>query len=532
MREFRIFQFFGTKSLTGLRGMHLMGIALNGIIAVLNSGTRLRGNILVYWSKNMPAGVFQMAGMPYLDGCPQRGSVSRPIHQYVMFCLALLACFTANTPAQAVEARLLYKLTAPDGQPSEGFGSLLTIIDGDLLVTAPAVTEHLPSVDVQNFANGKAYLFDGATGAYKFALSNPEPMNLDRFAEAATGGDGQVFLSAIGLQERVYAFSAVTGNYLGKIQNPEPVSAKFGGSIAYGSGSLLVAAPSYSDPANDYQNDRLYIGQVYLYNANTRELELTIPNPEPSWGDLFGYSGMVVNRDSILISCVADGPLNEPSNFAGRVWELDRQSGQVLGTLENPNHTMEFLEWDWFGYNVAANEQLIVVSADEEDTNGIYGSGMVYIFDALSGNLLHALHSPFPRENAEFGQTLAINAAGQVLIGESNYLQNGLSGTSQVYLYDGHSGQLLATIINPDSSISYTGSVTTFENRIYISALGTGASDLPYTSSVYVYEIIPEPSFWMLAVLAISYFGIRHILWNGPKRLSTCAPRIALTSQT
>jgi hypothetical protein len=98
---------------------------------------------------------------------------------------------------------LLFKLTAPDPQPGAGFGYVISMVDGDILVG-----EFLRNLGSGMDARGRAYLFDGQSGNLNQTFNLPEPMREDLFASSLAGGDGRVFISARGVPSRVYAFDA------------------------------------------------------------------------------------------------------------------------------------------------------------------------------------------------------------------------------------------------------------------------------------------------------------------------------------
>ncbi|MDX1964745.1 MAG: hypothetical protein SFX18_16470 [Pirellulales bacterium] len=413
--------------------------------------------------------------------------------------LAFIASLFSVTPSHAVQARLLYKLTAPDAQPGARFGDSLSIVDGDILVSAPA------HVAFPFDALGKAYLFDGQNGQPKFDFINPMPIDQDRYAAAITGGDGKIFISQVGQQESVYVYSTATGAQLGRINNPENESIGFANSLAYGAGDLLVGAPSYSGipfVANA-------IGQAYLYNTATNTASYTLPNPEPNDGDLFSFGKSVSITDKFVsIGALSDDLPGSPIfTNPGRIWLFDRHTASLVKSIENPNP--ESIYFDWFGFSLDANESVVLTGARKDGTSGVDGSGTAYVFNAQNGALLHTLFSPQPEDNGEFGRSVALTPSGDILVGAWGTSVSGIVNAGHAYLFDGQTGQLLLDIPNPEptESAQFGWSVEAYDNRLVIGARFADSNGMPATGAVYVYEIVPEPSvYWGLTFMSILFF--------------------------
>ena len=76
----------------------------------------------------------------------------------VVIALSVLSAQSAC----AAPGDLLFTIRPPDLQPGAGFGRVISVVDGDILVGEPTRQLGLP-FDAQ----GRAYLFDGRTGALK-----------------------------------------------------------------------------------------------------------------------------------------------------------------------------------------------------------------------------------------------------------------------------------------------------------------------------------------------------------------------------
>ena len=399
--------------------------------------------------------------------------------------------------APAAPGDLLFTLKAPDRQPG-WLGYTLAPVDGDILVGAITADLGLP-ID----ATGRAYLFDGETGKHRQTFNLPEPMEGDTFASSLAGGDGRVFISAVGAPARVYTFDANSGQHLYTIQEPTRFHNAFGSRLAYGNGSVLVTSPSFSIPFGPQ-----IIGQADLFDAATGQLQRPLPNPEPNDREGFGTSVAVSGNHAIVgaINDLSDDSTPE-RNGAGRVWVFDRLTGQTVITLENPNlQTIPpFFLPDGFGWSVAANADIIAVGARQEDANGVNNSGAAYVFDAQSGALKHTLLSPTLDENAYFGGSVSVTPSGQVLVGASGASVDGFVEAGRAYLFDSVTGNLLLDIANPDPAriSGFAFSTAATDTRIFVGS--------PTDEAVFVFESIPEPSSLVLAgSLLLTSFAIRQ----------------------
>jgi outer membrane protein assembly factor BamB len=361
-------------------------------------------------------------------------------------------------------------------------------------------------------AQGRAYLFDGRTGALKLTFNNPAPVDLDDFGTALAGGDGRVFIATDGLDDRIYGFSTSDGSLLHTISSPDGRGGNFAAAVAYGSGSVLTSAPSYTIPFGMQS-----VGRAYLFDAASGLLQRPLPNPEPKTGDAFGIGdSLALFANRALIGAYLDdlpGDSNPQTDNQGRVWVFDRVTGQTVFTLENPNPQKPppgFLS-DAFGRNVAANEYVTVVGAHFDDSSGVDESGTVYVFDSDTGSLRHTLFSPQPESLGGFGLSVALTPGGDVLVGASSTSVDGILPAGHVYLFDGMTGSLLLDIPNPEPGRlgPFGGSVAATADRIFVS--------LPSAPAVYVYEGIPEPSSLVLGI-TILVFLLGTVVVQGRKR--------------
>ncbi len=148
------------------------------------------------------------------------------------------------------------------------------------------------------------------------------------------------------------------------------------------------------------------------------------------------------------------------------IWGLARtQAGAeteyvLAQTFLNPDPA----EGDFAGYSVAAVGENVLVGVPRDDTSGS-DAGIAYLFDGGSGVLLQTFLDPNPAPGClnNFGSAVA-GVEGNVLIGAQGYPTaagtllcgeppaEAPSDGGKVYLFDGATGALLQTFLNPTSS--------------------------------------------------------------------------------
>lgn len=112
-------------------------------------------------------------------------------------------------------------------------------------------------------------------------------------------------------------------------------------------------------------------GVIYVYDAATGNLRLTIPNPEPSVDDEFGGAIALVNGD-ILVG--ASGDELDGVRHVGSAYLFDGWTGQLLMTLRSPSDTPSF----YFGNAVAATDEFLILGAP-----GTLPTSNVFVFEGM-----------------------------------------------------------------------------------------------------------------------------------------------------
>ena len=249
------------------------------------------------------------------------------------------------------------------------------------------------------------------------------------------------------LSGKAYIYNAVTGSLLYTLNNPNAYSTSsfdyFGSSVSISDTRAIVGA-FFEDDAGGLDS-----GKAYIYNPATGSLLFTLNNPNPvgtSANDYFGYSVSISDTYAIV------GAHQENASGvvldAGKAYIYNAVTGALLHTLNNPN-AYGTGSFDYFGWSVAvSNSRAIVGAYGEDDVNGTT-SGKAYIYNAATGALLYTLNNPNPIGTStgdNFGYSVAISST-YAIVGA--YGEDAQSG--KAYIYSVATGALLHTLTNPNA---------------------------------------------------------------------------------
>ena len=251
-----------------------------------------------------------------------------------------------------------------------------------------------------------------------------------------------------------HPMSAAPGDLLFEIPNPEGPNglgaSLFGKSLATLGPNLIVGAPGSSLGINS--------GQVYLFDGQTGDTLLTIPNPGRS-SSRFG-SAIAPVDNNILISSLVGGLGSATDN----VRLFDNATGNTLFSLPPLSNS--------FGASLTSVNGNMVIGEPQ-------GAGSVHIYDGIDGNLLLTIPNPRPQMTGSFGASLANNGQ-DILIGSP-------SGTGHVFLLNGQTGNPLLTIPdpNPDRNEYFGASLATLGPSLLI---GSPPNSVWKGGAVYLFD--------------------------------------------
>lgn len=218
---------------------------------------------------------------------------------------------------------------------------------GDLIVGAqgedlPATPEHPTAV----IDAGRAYVFDGATGALLYALSSPDERTTGHFGNSVIGlpdlnGDGRgdfaITQAAVGgppgVSGRVYVYDGASGNLMRSTELIPPTNGTTGNDFGF----LTTVPDTTGDGIADFmvEGDNNGNPQFHFFNGATSALITTFPGyddngfrPESGLPDVNGdglgevlIGGYYANANKVYLY-LSDGPRPPPDPVAvGQVEE-------------------------------------------------------------------------------------------------------------------------------------------------------------------------------------------------------------------
>jgi hypothetical protein len=234
---------------------------------------------------------------------------------------------------------------------------------------------------------------------------------------------------------------------------------RFGGSVAIGSGRIVVGA------AEDNSGQ----GSAYIFDLDGTQLDKIIASDGDA-GDLFGTSVAVGNGRIVV------GAYNDNSQQGSAyIFDLD---GTQLAKITASDGTTN----DWFGQSVAIGNGRIVVGVMQDDDNGS-NSGSAYIFD-LDGTQLAKITASDGTTNDYFGISVAIGN-GRIVVGA--YVDNSQQGSAYIFDLDGT--QLAKITASGGTAFYYFGiSVAIGNGRIVVGAYGDDDNG-SNSGSAYIFDL-------------------------------------------
>lgn len=220
-------------------------------------------------------------------------------------------------------------------------------------------------------------------------------------------------------------------------------------------------------------------GSAYIFDTATGEPLFQLKSPEPNAGDVFGFAIATANNQFFI---GAPGYDIDSQDDAGIVYAFDADTGE---------QTQAFLvddvqAGDGFGFAIAASDHHLVIGAPYVDADA-NNSGEAYLFDNLTGDLLQTFEHPDPEANDQFGTAVA--TLGELtLVGAPGKDINGEDAGS-VYLFDNLTGQLLLTIDNPEPNRGDEfGKAIALSDDYLVVGARDDDTDARNSGSVYIFD--------------------------------------------
>ena len=382
--------------------------------------------------------------------------ISRVSSVLIVFALMALSGLTVSiqTAQAATQFRLVRTLISPTPTGGSFFGKTLGVAGDRFLVGS----------DDCLIACGAVHVFDNDGNFIRTIL--PPTAEVSSLFGDSVGAMGSNVLVGAPLDDTggedagaAYLFDGATGDLLQTFLNPNPdhppfSADRFGSSVAGFGNNVLVSAPLEDMAAED-------AGAVYLFDGSTGQLLRTFlsPNPNPI-GTVFG-SAIAVVGNNIAIAAGLDSTAAENG---GAVYLFDG-NGNLITTILSPRP----VQFGSFGDALAAFGNNLLV-AEQRGFTGDLRAGVVHLFDGTTGAFIRSFFNPTPENFELFGNSLA-SSGNNVLVGALRNIR-GNSFLGAAYLFDGTTGQLTATFLNPDRSVqdSFAQQVAVIGNSVLIAS--------------------------------------------------------------
>lgn len=234
-------------------------------------------------------------------------------------------------------------------------------------------------------------------------------------------------------------------------------------------------------------------GAVYVLDAATGQIQLTVPNPTPVEIDFFGQS-LVPVGNNLLIGANWDGHVfGAGAKYPGAAYLVDGKNGALLHTFQSPseggfsfgsavalagNNLLIAEESAQNGREAvylfdAGNQNLVRTIANIGYRSGLAGAnsyvavdgtnmligrpgdnnevGGASLYDTTTGALLQTFSAPFITNGDNFGYEVAVLPGNRFAI-SAPYADRGATDSGAVYIIDGATGTLLHTLLDPNAS--------------------------------------------------------------------------------
>lgn len=284
-----------------------------------------------------------------------------------------------------------------------------------------------------NTDQGKAWVFNGNTGALRYALNNPVPqgdarfgsrigragdINSDGFPDIIVGASNNDVGGRTN-QGQAFIFSGNPADHVGGASGLlRTLDMPTTDAVASGNFGLAVQGPG--DVNGDGVTDQLVDatnfqgeqfsgqGRMYLFSGANGNLIRTIDDPTPQAGADFGFQDVTPLAPGDLNPSVTparpdvygNGFLQDvgTNTGQGRSWVFDGNNNTVLRTLNDPTPEIGG-QFGWSMDKTDYNHQLdtvndLYIGQSPHHVTGGTGYGGTYVLNGTNGALLKALELP------------------------------------------------------------------------------------------------------------------------------------------
>ncbi len=367
--------------------------------------------------------------------------------------LAFGAILTITSPSTfGFPGEIVFRLG--NSIPLEQLGASLAVSDDSLVMGASGYSG-------QALASGRVYVYDLQGRRLNYSVDNPTPGQEYVFGSSVAASGNYLYVGSPGNSSEanragaVFVYDLATGDAIRTMYSPSPAAtADFGGTILATSNELWIAAPG-SFP------DSSVAGAVYEYDSSSGQLLRTYRSPNPHTGDQFGFSIRPAG-DQVFIGAFANATGGVD---AGIAYMFDRASGELLQTFHNPEPTSN----DRFGSAIATYGDQVLISAHRDDFAAT-DSGIIYLFDVDTAQVVRTFANPYPDAEDRVGYTIA-TVGRHLIMGVPNDDIQG-QDVGVVHVFDIPTGDYIRRISSPSRSIGdeFGFKITAWNNDYVISA--------------------------------------------------------------
>ncbi len=322
------------------------------------------------------------------------------------------------------KTKVIRFIDSPAPAVKQEFGFFISVpgnVGGDSTPDIAIGTDPQPATTGAPVPAGRAWVFDGATGAVLHELVNPSPQNGDRFGSRIgragdVTGDGvpDIIVGSSGKtvgtvkQGQAYIFNGATGALFRTLDIPATdaiAGANFGLAVqgpgdvnGDGKPDQVVDAANFTGEAFSNQ------GRMYVFSGADGSLIRRIDDPVPQLNAFFGFQDVTPLSPGDLNG---DGKADIYGNGfqqtdngvdrSGEAWVFDGATGATIRTLHDPTpETGGQFGWSTSktNYNGDGVNDLYVGQSPHVAAYPANQNGGTYVMDGTNGTLLKALEMP------------------------------------------------------------------------------------------------------------------------------------------
>ena len=304
------------------------------------------------------------------------------------------------------------------GNPSDGFGDAVSLSGSFALIGAYNFTSNTTT------QNGGAFLFNTDTGNLLHTFQTPGGVSFAGFGASVSVAGNQAVVGADQFDPgggnndigRAFVFNGNSGALVHTFDDPTPTNDDFFGQALDTSGNLAVVASRGDDTLGTN------FGQAYIFDLNSGNHLITIDDPALSSSNDFARD-VAISGNHVLVGA----PGSDNAGVEGKAYLFDATTGQLITTFDDPTSN----SGDFFGKDVEIHGNFVLISSPRDDSNSSF-NGEAYLFD-LAGNLLHTFIDPTPSSGDWFSESISMTDGIVAIGAPFDNSQGTFAGQAHIY---------------------------------------------------------------------------------------------------